>query len=90
MFNSPLFGKIFANVCGKEVELYNTDGSQGAARGAGIGAGIYKNTGDAFSGLEKVNTIEPEEKLIKRYEEIYTEWRSILTHRLEFKKRKGV
>jgi xylulokinase len=89
MFLSPLFGQIFANVCAKQVELYNTDGSQGAARGAGIGAGIYKKPEDAFSGLDKVATIDPEEKLIKRYEEIYTKWRKILLYRLELEKRKG-
>ena len=42
MFLSPLFGEAFATVTGSVVELYNTDGSQGAARGAGIGAGIYR------------------------------------------------
>ena len=44
MFLSSLFGQIFAAVTGTTVELYNTDGSQGAARGAGVGAGIYKDS----------------------------------------------
>lgn len=89
MFISPLFREIFANVCAKEVELYNTDGSQGAARGAGIGAGIYENTQQAFKGLINVHSIVPEEELIKRYEEIYAEWRTILKHGLNFEKSKG-
>jgi xylulokinase len=89
MFQSSLFSQIFANVCGKRVELYNTDGSQGAARGAGIGAGIFKDPHDAFPGLDKVKTIDPEEKLIKEYEEIYTKWKTILMYRLESEKRKG-
>jgi len=33
MFLSPLFGEAFATVTQASVELYNTDGSQGAARG---------------------------------------------------------
>jgi xylulokinase len=82
MFISPLFREIFANVCAKEVELYNTDGSQGAARGAGIGAGIYKDPQQAFKGLKKVHSIVPEGELIKRYEEIYAEWKTILKQRL--------
>jgi len=51
MFLSPLFAEAFATVTGASVELYNTDGSQGAARGAGIGAGIYKGPEDAFTGV---------------------------------------
>jgi xylulokinase len=89
MFLSSLFRKIFANVCKKTVELYNTDGSQGAARGAGIGAGIYKTPEQAFKGLKKVSTTEPEKELIKHYEVIYKKWRSILMHHLEFERKKG-
>jgi xylulokinase len=89
MFISSLFREIFANVCAKEVELYNTDGSQGAARGAGIGAGIYENPQQAFKGLKNVHSIVPEKELIKRYEEIYAEWRTVLEHRLDFEKSKG-
>ena len=43
MFLSPLFREAFANTTSAIVELYNTDGAQGAARGAGVGAGIYNN-----------------------------------------------
>jgi len=89
MFLSSLFRKIFSNVSAKVVDLYNTDGSQGAARGAGIGAGIYKNAEEAFKGLKKVHTTEPEADLIKRYDEIYNEWKSILEYSLNFRKKKG-
>ena len=65
MFLSPVFAEIFAAVIGARVELYSTDGSQGAARGAGIGAGIYKNTEDAFVGLETVRTIDPDQYLAR-------------------------
>ena len=51
MFLSRLFGQTFADVTGAVVELYNTDGAQGAARGAGVGAGIYKNYQKACAGL---------------------------------------
>jgi xylulokinase len=89
MFLCSLFRKIFANVTGKVVELYNTDGSQGAARGAGIGAGIYKTPEQAFKGFKKVDTTEPEKGDVERYREIYNEWKSILMHNLKFEGKKG-
>lgn len=78
MFLSPLFAGAFATVTGASVELYNTDGSQGAARGAGIGVGIYKRPEDAFVGLEPVNTIEPDGKLTSAYNQAYEKWENIL------------
>ncbi len=82
MFLSPLFAEAFATVTGAAVELYNTDGSQGAARGAGIGAGIYKGAEDAFAGLEPVRTIEPNEKLAPAYRQAYEKWREVLSRQL--------
>jgi xylulokinase len=82
MFLSPLFGEAFATVTGATVELYNTDGSQGAARGAGIGAGIYNGPEDAFVGLEPVKTIEPNAKLASTYQEAYKNWEDVLKKQL--------
>jgi xylulokinase len=78
MFLSPLFAQAFATVTKTTVQLYNTDGSQGAARGAGIGAGIYKGEQDAFVGLEPVRTIEPNKKLAAAYQEAYNRWEDVL------------
>jgi len=83
MFLSPLFGKAFATVTAATVELYNTDGSQGAARGAGIGAGAYKDFSEAFSGLKKLKTIEPDPTLKAQYSEAYQRWFSVLAQRLD-------
>ncbi len=82
MFLSPLFAEAFATVTGASVELYNTDGSQGAARGAGIGAGIYKGPEDAFVGLEPVKTIRPNEKLASSYNKAYERWEKVLSQKL--------
>ena len=82
MFLSPLFGEAFATVTDSTVELYNTDGSQGAARGAGIGADIYKEPKDAFVGLEPVKTINPNAKLASAYQEAYKRWEDVLTQNL--------
>jgi len=83
MFLSPLFAEAFATITGATVELYNTDGSQGAARGAGIGAGIYKGPQDAFVGLQPVKTIEPNRKLAQAYQEAYEKWQNVLNRQLK-------
>jgi xylulokinase len=82
MFLSPLFSQAFATITGSNVELYNTDGSQGAARGAGIGAGIYGAAEDAFIGLKPVKTIEPQKKLLEAYRAAYGKWRENLVSQL--------
>ncbi|HEX8530038.1 MAG TPA: carbohydrate kinase, partial [Cytophagales bacterium] len=78
MFLSPLFGEAFAATTGATVELYNTDGAQGAARGAGIGAGLYKSTTEAFTGLRTTRVIEPRPELRDAYQEAYLRWLRVL------------
>ena len=60
------------------MELFDTDGAQGAARGAGIGAGIFPAPGDAFTGLRAVSRYEPETKTSPRYRDAYDRWREAL------------
>jgi xylulokinase len=79
MFLSPLFREVFANTANVVIELYNTDGAQGAARAAGIGAGCYTEA-DAFKGMECLATIEPDAKLQKQYSDIYQQWLEGLKH----------
>lgn len=82
MFLSPLFAEAFATISGAVVELYNTDGSQGAARGAGIGAGIYPDFQSAFSGLKTLKVIEPNAKLKPSYNDAYQNWLKVLQKNL--------
>ena len=79
MFLSPLFRNTLAGVSGATIELYDTDGSVGAAKGAGIGAGIYKNADEAFATLEKLQVIEPEAALRDDYLTAYARWKEVLT-----------
>jgi len=76
MFLSPIFRQTLANITGATIELYNTDGSIGAARGAGIGAGVYKDAGEAFRMLKKVFTVTPEKEQLSM--EAYNRWRGFL------------
>lgn len=75
MFLSPLFRETLAGVSGATIELYETDGSIGAAKGAGIGCGIYKDNEEAFSTLNKLSVIEPDETLRPEYLDAYSKWK---------------
>ena len=76
MFLSPIFRNTLAGVTGAVIELYDTDGSVGAAKGAGIGAGIYKDNNEAFATLEKLAVIEPADN--QEYKDAYEVWKSRL------------
>jgi xylulokinase len=76
MFLSPIFRDTLAGVTGAVIELYDTDGSVGAAKGAGIGAGIYKDNNEAFATLEKLAVIEPSDT--QAYADAYEIWKSRL------------
>ena len=78
MFLSPVFRETLAGVSGATIELYNTDGSQGAAKGAGLGAGFYKSAREAFAGLKKLETVEPDQSKAKEYLEAYKKWSNTL------------
>lgn len=78
MFLSPVFREALSCITGVEICLYNTDGSAGAARGAGIGCGYYKSPGEAFSGLSAVGTAEPDPLLSEAYHEAYSRWKDHL------------
>ena len=82
MFVSPVFQEAFATVTGTSVELVRTDGAEGGARGAGVGAGIYGTTTDAFAGLETAKTVTPDTDHADAYAAAYDRWTEILTHQL--------
>ncbi|HSR18687.1 MAG TPA: hypothetical protein VLM39_11410, partial [Ignavibacteriaceae bacterium] len=50
------------------------DGSQGAARGAGIGVNYYSSNADAFKGLKVINKLSPEAQRVKEYTYAYQNW----------------
>ena len=82
MFLSPLFRDTLAGVSGATIELFETDGSVGAAKGAGIGAGIYRDSDEAFATLEKLQVIEPDAAKRDEYLSAYARWKEVLKESL--------
>ncbi|MFC3199392.1 xylulokinase [Parapedobacter deserti] len=80
MFLSGLFTEIFVDITRAPVELYENDGSVGAALGAGIGSGIFTSPEEAFSRLKAVRTVEP--RAAPHYEAYYQEWKQLLEDQL--------
>lgn len=78
LFLSPIFRQTLANITGATIELYNTDGSVGAARGAGIGAGIYKNAEEAFATLKKIQVVTPDKEAFEATIQAYSKWLSYI------------
>lgn len=81
MFLSDVFRSAFVNATGVPVELYSSDGSVGAALGAGIGVGYFKQTSEAFHKREVLDTIVPEKADL--YNELYGRWKQVLDAHLE-------
>lgn len=80
MFLSDVFTQSFVNATNVPVELHQSDGSVGAALGAGIGAGLFCEN-DFFSAHKNIKLIEPTES--KQYEEIYMRWKDLLRQQLQ-------
>lgn len=82
MFLSPVFRETLAGVSGAVIDLYDTDGAVGAAKGAGIGAGIYRDGKEAFASLERIMQVQPAADR-EPYTEAYMRWKSCLENELQ-------
>jgi xylulokinase len=79
MFLSRVFREVLSSLTGTVINLYNTDGSIGSARGAGIGCGYYKSEKEAFKGLIAVGVTEPDKLKSDDYEMAYLKWKKLLS-----------
>ena len=70
--------EALAGVTGAVIELYDTNGAVGAAKGAGIGAGIYRDAAEAFASLRKIAVIEPDGLKADAYCGAYEVWKERL------------
>ena len=82
LFKSAVFRDTLAATLGVSIELIRTDGAAGAARGAGLGVGIYATPAEAFAGLEVITTIEPNPELVGPCQEAAARWEAGLVKAL--------
>lgn len=82
LFLSPVFREIFTSTTQTTLELYNTSGSEGAARGAAYGYGFYKQFDEAFKSLKCLERIEPNNALSSQYQDLYEEWKEGIKFKL--------
>ena len=85
MFLSPHFAQTFANVSGCRLELFDTDGAQGAARGAGHGAGLFPELSDCFRGMNIREAYEPGSDA-ETHGQLYLKWKEGLLRRMDLKR----
>ena len=78
LFLSPLFRSTLATLCDSRIELFDTDGALGAARGAALGAGFYKNAEEAFASLKTVDEVAPEATWKAPLEEAFAKWKETI------------
>ena len=83
MFLSDIFRETLSQVTGATIKLYNNDGAAGAAKGAGIGAGIYASPKEAFASLEQVGITEPDERTRAAYLDAYALWSDRLDRKMK-------
>jgi len=82
MFLSQIFRDTLAGTSDTKIELYNTDGAVGAARGAGVGAGFYKSFEEAFKTLQKLEETVINEHEQEKYLIAYTRWKKRLIEKI--------
>ena len=80
LFLSALFTNTFVNATGVPVELYNNDGSTGAALGAGIGSEIYASPAEALAQMRRLKIVEPTSD---KFEAVYQDWKTLLETQLK-------
>ena len=80
MFLSPVFREALSGVTGARIELFDTDGAAGAAKGAGVGIGLYASPKEALSSLERLDVVEParQDAYAEAYAEAYARWEAEL------------
>lgn len=81
LFLSETFAQTFVDLTGITLELYENDGSVGAALGAGIGSGIFKDAEEAFKEHQAIAIFNP--KNTTAYEPFYQKWKHNLNQILQ-------
>ena len=77
---SPLWKKMIANILNLKVDVIESEEGPalGGAMLAAVACGEYKNVEEAAAKIVRiVDTVEPEEELVKKYDERYQQFRQI-------------
>jgi xylulokinase len=74
LFLSPIFRRTLATISGATIELYDTDGAAGTARGAAAGAGLYPDLASALASLKKISVEGPHRPDEGVLAESYARW----------------
>jgi xylulokinase len=83
MFLSPVFREALVETSGVGLELYDTDGADGAARGAAIGASYYASPAEALERLTLLERVVPDRGRETQYRDAYQDWLAELEKRLQ-------
>lgn len=75
LFLSNTFTQTLSTLVDARIELFDTNGALGAARGAALGAGYYKNREEAFASLQRLETVTPSANDRTILEERYHAWK---------------
>ncbi|PHN04008.1 xylulokinase [Flavilitoribacter nigricans] len=81
MFRSQIFSETIATLLNCEIEVLETTGAIGAARGAGYGAGVYNSLDEAMGSLERIKVYRPLANT-EAYRDAYAIWRQALEKKL--------
>ncbi|HEY7773305.1 MAG TPA: FGGY family carbohydrate kinase [Marinagarivorans sp.] len=79
LFLSPLFQYAFCNTTQCTLELLTTDSVEGAARGAALGHGFFKNEKETFQSIKRADIFEPEPNAMEQYADAYARWKKHLS-----------
>lgn len=74
LFLSDIFRQSLATLCDATIELYDTDGSLGAARGAALGAGLYASSQETFKSLNCLERVTPNPQWKEDLDKAYENW----------------
>jgi xylulokinase len=78
LFLSSLFRETLTTIADVKIELYNTDGALGSARGAALGTGLFKSREETFQSLTKLEEVNPNPEMKEVLEAAYARWKKEL------------
>ena len=76
LFLSKVFRESFVNSANVKLQMFDTNGAEGAARGAALGSGHYKDAKEAFGSLKLISEEIPNGD--NTYYDRYLDWKIFL------------